>query len=209
VDVRRSLGVKNRNKRGTPAIVGQKNAILIFVVLTAVVLIAACTSSTTNNSTQDLITTLNAHFAANYVLIENFTRLSELNETPVYSGIFQDENGTQRIVSVILANSSSDAQKLFDEQKEGLPTALNATFKTNTSAHFDITTNDTSFSGWVVQPKTVGPFGLSLDTAYVLVSQEVKGIKEVLPMTSETAEVVTADVAMTNETAAVVAVGVG
>lgn len=154
-----------------------KKALIVSAALIAVVAIAACTSSTTNNSgttTPDLGATLNTHFAKNYTLIQNFARWSEANETPVYSGIIQDANGTQRVITVTLANSTSEAQKTFEEQKAGLPAALNTTFKTNTSTHFVITNKNASISGWIVQSKIAGPFGLSLDSAYVLVSQDVQ-----------------------------------
>jgi len=179
-----------------------KIALITLVVLTAAVVITACTSSTTNNSvtttTPDFSAKLNAQVAANYTLVENFTRVSEANEAPLYSGSFQEANGTLHSVIIYTANGTSEAQTLFKEQKAGyIDASLNATVNANTSTHWAITTNDTSVSGWVVQPNTAGPFGLSLDTAYVLISQDMN-------MSITTSETVTP-----NESTAVLTTGVG
>jgi hypothetical protein len=165
-----------------------KKVVIILVFTLIVCTIAGCTSSTTNTATPDLSATLNAHFAKNYTLADNFTRVSEANEAPIYSGSFQDANGSLHSVVIYLANSTSEAQKKFEELKAtniDFSASLNGTVNTNTSTRWAITANDTSFNGWVVQPNTAGPFDLSLDTAYVLDDMTT------LMITSETAAVVT------------------
>jgi hypothetical protein len=154
-----------------------KKALIVIAGLTAALIIAGCTSSTTNNTTpsgsaQNLNATLDAHFGARYTLIDNFTRLSEANETPIYSGDFQETNGTAHYVTIYLANSTTEAQGQFDDQKASyidITATPNATVNANTSTHWAATSEDTLINVWLVQPKTAGPFGLSLDTPYVLV----------------------------------------
>jgi len=154
-----------------------KKALIVIVGLTAALLIAGCTSSTTNNTTpsgsaQNLNATLDAHFGAHYTLIDNFTRVSEANETPIYSGDFQEINGTAHYVTIFVANNTTEAQGQFDDQKASNivdPAAPNTTINANTSTHWAATSEGTSMDIWLVQPKTAGPFGLSLDTPYVLV----------------------------------------
>lgn len=177
-----------------------KKALITIAGLAAVLIIAGCTSPTSNTTssssiatTQDLSAALNAHFAARYTLVDNFTRVSAANETPVYSGSFNDTNGTFHIVTIYLANNTSDAQGQFDTQKAAyvdIAAIPNATVNANTSTHWAVSTNDSSMSGWLVQAKTAGPFGLSLDSAYVFVSQDVKPPE----MTSETAVAATESV---------------
>jgi hypothetical protein len=159
-----------------------KKVLIILVGLTAALLIAGCTSSTTNNTTpsviasaQDISAKLDAHFAANYTLVDYFTRVSEANETPIYSGSFQVTNGTLHSVTIYLANNTTEAQGQFEAQKAGyvdIAATPNATVNANTSTHWAVTSDDTLISGWLVQSGTAGPFGLSLDTPYVLVSQD-------------------------------------
>lgn len=154
-----------------------KKALIVIAGLTAALLIAGCTSSTTNNTTpssssQNLNATLDAHFGGRYTLIDNFTRLSEANETPIYSGDFQETNGTAHYVTIYLANSTTEAQTQFDDQKASyidIASTPNATVNANTSTHWAATSEDTFINVWLVQPKTAGPFGLTLDTPYVLV----------------------------------------
>jgi hypothetical protein len=44
----------------------------------------------------------------------------------------------------------------------------------NTSTHWAVTTDTNAVSVWLGAPNTAGPFGLSLDTPYVLVSMDTK-----------------------------------
>ena len=172
-----------------------KKALIIIVGLAAVVMIAACTSPTTNNTTpsattQDISAALDANFASRYTIVDNFTRVSEANESAIYSGSFQETNGTLHFVTIYLANSTTEAQGQFEAQKASyvdIAATPNATINANTSTHWAVTTDDGLISGWVVQPNTAGPFGLSLDAPYVLVSQDVMPAV----MTDETAVAVT------------------
>ncbi|MGA7075735.1 MAG: hypothetical protein WBZ42_04205 [Halobacteriota archaeon] len=174
-----------------------KKAIIILVGLTAALLIAGCTSPTTNNTTpsvistsQDLSATLDSYFAAHYTLVDNFTRASDANETPVYSGSFQETNGTLHSVTIYLANSTIEAEGQFEAQKASYVDAAampNATLNANTTTHWAVTSENTLISVWLTQASTAGPFGLSLNAPYVLVSQDLK--PPVLP--TETAAPVT------------------
>ena len=174
-----------------------KKIAIILVGLAAALLIAGCTSSTTNNTTssvigtsQDLSATLDSYFAARYTLVDNFTRVSEANETPIYSGTFQEANGTLHSVTIYLANSSADAEEQFAMQKvnyEEIAASPNATINANTSTHWAVTSEDTVINVWFVQSKTAGPFGLSLDTPSVLVSQDMRAPE----IPTETADTVT------------------
>lgn len=165
-------------------------ALILIAGLTAALIVAGCTSPTTNTTTPSMVATdknlnatLDAYFAARYALVSNFTRVSEANGTPVYSGFFQDReiNGTLHGVTIYLANSTTEAQGQFEAQRASYldiaamsNATINATISANTSTHWAVTTNYTSISGWLVQPKTAGPFGLSLDVPYVLVSEDIK-----------------------------------
>ena len=160
-----------------------KKMLIILAGLTAALIFAGCTSPTTTNTTpsaivtanaQDLTATLDAQLSAHYTLVDNFTRISEANKTPVYSGSFQDTNGTMHSVTLYLANSTAEAQGQFEAQYVDIVAAPNAIVNANTSTHWAVTADDISVSGWVVQPNAAGPFALSLNVPYVLVSQDVK-----------------------------------
>ncbi len=178
-----------------------RKMLIILTGLTVVLIIAGCTSPTTNTTlspiatanAQDLSPTLNAHFTAHYTLLGNFTRMSWANDTPVYSGLFKDANGTFHSVSLYPSKSNAEAPIQFEAQRAGYVYTAgmrNTTVNSNTSTHWSVTTDNTSISGWLVQPNTVGPFGLSLNVPYVLVSQDMKPMmstESAVPVTRGTA----------------------
>lgn len=164
--------------------------LLLLCILTSAVLIAGCTSSTTNNTSatsaanatiaanvQNLGAALDAHFAAQGTIFNNFGLTSTVSSSPVYSGAFQDYNGTLHVVTISVANSSADSQGKFEDQKENyvdIAASPNASITANTTTHWAVVSANSSISIWTIQPKAVGPFSLSLDSPYVLVSVDTK-----------------------------------
>ena len=70
--------------------------------------------------------------------------------------------------------AATEMTQMLEAQYVDIVAAPNATVNANTSTHWAVTADDTSISGWVVQPNAAGPFSLSLNVPYVLVSQDMK-----------------------------------
>ncbi len=168
----------------------------IAAVTFAVILAAGCTApmasptpapSATAVHNQNVTAALDAQIAARYDLIDNFTVTNETNATPSYVGAFADENGTIHTVTVFPANSTAEAQAQFEAQKttySDIASEPNATVDANTSTHWAVRTNDVGVSVWYTEPNTTGPFDLSLDVPYVVLSEDTL---ELLNVTSSAA----------------------
>jgi hypothetical protein len=166
------------------------HAIALLCSLTVVLLVAGCASPTTNSTAnvQNLSTSLDAQLSAHNKLVVNFTRISKVNEAPVYAGTLQDKNGTLHRLTLYVANSMANAQAQFAAQKafyshspaqrNATVTANSSTYPANVSTHWASTTANTTVNVWVVEPNVAGPFGLSVDAPYVLVSLDLKPTRQ-------------------------------
>jgi len=171
--------------------IARLTALVALCALTAALLIAGCTSPTSNTSptpsmeggenattpsyTSANTTALNDQLTRNSTPLENFTLVPD-SVPPTYTATTQD-NGTLHGLTLILAASPTEAQGQFEAQKASYadyPAQPNATVTANTTTHWAVMTDTGAASVWVVEPKTAGPFGLSLDTPYVLVSVDTK-----------------------------------
>jgi hypothetical protein len=167
-------------------------ALVSLCVLTAALLIAGCTSPTTTNTSGTATatntsgtattvypsltpSTLNGQLAKNTSILENFTIVPD-STPPTYTATAQD-NGTLHSITLILAASPTEAQGQFEAQKASYADYAaqpNATVTANTSTHWAVTTATNGVSVWVGAPRTAGPFGITLDAPYVVVSMDTK-----------------------------------
>jgi len=167
---------------------------VVTALVIAALIIAGCSSPLTTNTPpasvnatgSSINATLDAYFAANYTIINHFTRTSEANETPsTYVGAFQDSNGTLHFLTLIVVPSTADAQRQFEDQKTNYADSAaspNATISANNSTHWSVVSTGCVINVWLVESKAAAPFSLTLEPPYVLVSVDTKPV-----LTSEVA----------------------
>lgn len=164
-----------------------KRAFLVLAVslLGIIVASAGCTSSTNTTApsliktegAQNVTASLNAFFSTHYHVVDNFTLASASQGSSVYNGAFQDPDGTLHLITLYLVQSNGQAKGVFEAQKASYADkgkAPNTTVTANNSTHWSVTTNTTAVQLWSVEPKTAGPFDLTIDSPYVLVSVDTR-----------------------------------
>jgi hypothetical protein len=154
---------------------------LVCCAVSATLLAAGCTSPSSTavpsvipTATGNVTATLDAYFTAHYPLIDNFTLRSNASagEPRIYTGTIQ-RNGTLDIINLFPANSSNESQGQFSAQRASYnyyAAQRNATIVANTSNHWSVASGATTVNVWQVEANAVGPYGLALDSPYVLVS---------------------------------------